>query len=75
MSISIECTKCRGMMERGFLLDNSDYDIKQVGRWVAGEPEKKSEWLGGGVKIKERKVLAVSTYRCTACGYLESYAK
>lgn len=60
-------------MERGFVSDNAGNGGKLVGQWVAGEPEI-SFWMGG-VKTKDRNVLPVSTYRCTACGYLESYAK
>lgn len=72
MSITLECPKCRGTMERGFILDNT-HGGKVVSQWVAGEPEE-SFWVGG-VKTKNRTLLSVTTYRCTACGYLESYAK
>jgi hypothetical protein len=41
-------------------------------RWVEGTPQV-SFWSGLKVRGKER--LPITTYRCPACGYLESYAK
>jgi hypothetical protein len=41
-------------------------------KWVEGAPEK-SFW--SGTKTSGKKQVQVSTYRCPACGYLESYAK
>ena len=40
-------------------------------RWVAGQPEP-SFWTGTKVRDKEQRTL--TTYRCSQCGYLESYA-
>ena len=66
------CIRCKGDMEEGFLLDYSD-GLHYAGRWVKGSAEK-SEWVANTVKIpKETKEIV--TYRCTGCGYLESYAK
>jgi hypothetical protein len=42
-----------------------------IGSWVAGVPKK--GWIGG-VKLKGRRMSDITTYRCTSCGYLESYA-
>ena len=58
-------------MDVGYLLDDAHGESRRVTRWVAGSPEK-SFWLG--LKIKNRPVLPVTTYRCAHCGYLESYA-
>lgn len=58
-------------MEEGFLLDSTDSSRVQT-KWVQGPPEE-SRW-GMGVKLKGRIQLPISTFRCTKCGYLESYA-
>ena len=58
-------------MVEGFLLEAGDNNARMVTRWVEGSPEK-SFWTG--LKIKDRDVMPVSTFRCPHCGYLESYA-
>lgn len=67
----LECPRCRGAMEAGFMIDRGDYSYPQRQNWVEGQPEK-SFWHGFQTKGKE--VLAVETWRCGKCGYLESYA-
>lgn len=66
-----ECPKCRGSMEEGFIADASNGGLAPS-KWIAGQPEK-SFWHG--IKIKDKKQVQISTYRCASCGYLESYAK
>ncbi len=58
-------------MEPGLLLDRGDHNSLNTPEWLEGEPEK-SFWTGLKTKGKER--LAVRTFRCPKCGYLESYA-
>ncbi len=58
-------------MEQGFLLDHSHGGILIQNSWVGGLAEK-SMWTG--LKVKGRDQLPVITWRCTRCGYLESYA-
>lgn len=63
----MQCPKCHGEMEKGYLGDSYG-DV--------GEGVKQLEWgrkfnFLGNLK-EERKV---ETYCCTKCGYLESYAK
>jgi hypothetical protein len=58
-------------MEEGFVLDYT-HGARVQSEWVQGAPEK-SRW-GTGVKLKGRLKVPVATYRCTKCGYLESYA-
>jgi predicted nucleic-acid-binding Zn-ribbon protein len=61
------CPKCEGTIEQGF--------IPSLGRgqllWFAGVPPAtyRESFMFG------RKALTVTTYRCLACGYLESYAE
>lgn len=57
-------------MEIGFLMDASfGKDYAEPARWAEGSPVK-SIWSGVKNKIRRR----IDTYRCTGCGYLESYA-
>ena len=57
-------------MEAGYVIDEG-YGTRTVANWVAGEPER-SIWTG--LKLRGKDKLAVTTYRCRRCGYLESYA-
>lgn len=71
MGKQLECPKCQGTMERGFLKDTGGLGAVQRPTWIAGEPVW-SNWTG--VIIDVQVTLEVATYRCTVCGYLESYA-
>jgi hypothetical protein len=66
-----DCLRCRRRMAPGYLLEAGHHDVPRVTQWVEGAPEK-SRWRG--LKLKDRQVLQVVTYRCPHCGYLESYA-
>jgi hypothetical protein len=59
------CPKCNAKMEEGFLAG------PRVAEWIEG-PAEKSFWFG--VKVRERKRRTIRTFRCTKCGFLESYA-
>jgi hypothetical protein len=59
------------MMEEGYVLDRS-YAQELVASWIAGKPEK-SRWTG--LKTRGKPHLEIQTFRCSKCGYLESYAK
>ena len=67
---SLNCPRCSGSMEIGFVVDEG-YGTRTVAKWVAGEPER-SMWTG--VKLRGKAKQDVVTYRCKRCGYLESYA-
>ena len=67
-----QCPKCKAGMEQGFVLDNKHHHDRVVSHWAAGAPLK-SFWLG--TKLPEEKLVPIGTYRCSSCGYLESYAK
>jgi hypothetical protein len=64
------CPKCAGGLEEGFTLDHN-YDQHQQAAWVEGQPQQ-SYWTG--LKAPRAKQHSITTYRCTRCGYLESYA-
>ena len=66
-----DCPKCRGRMEEGFIKDEG-YGTSHPSKWVEGTPEK-SFWTG--LKTRGKEQVEIRTFRCTQCGYLESYAK
>jgi predicted nucleic-acid-binding Zn-ribbon protein len=66
-----DCPKCRVRMEEGFIKDIT-HGAVLVSKWVEGAPEK---GLLRSVKTRKKRQLDVATYRCTRCGYLESYAE
>jgi len=57
-------------MEQGFLLDES-YARRTPAKWVEGAPEHRT-W---NLKLRGKRQLEITTYRCSKCGFLESYAK
>ena len=70
MKLMLNCPKCKGQMEEGFVVDYAG-NFPQVSEWSAESP--KMGWFGFGVDVKG--VRKITSYRCTSCGYLESYAK
>ena len=70
----LACPRCGKRMDEGFILGKgvSDRGYGLTTSWVEGRPQR-SFWTG--LKLKGRRVLATSTYRCTGCGYLETYAR
>ena len=67
----LECGKCGRDMEPGYLLDYTHGATAQS-TWVEGPPVR-SIWTW--MNLKGREKLKVTTWRCTKCGYLESYAR
>lgn len=70
MTIPKTCLKCGQLMIRGFVADHSHVTVF-VSHWIEGEPER-SVWRG--VKASPKRALPIATYKCAACGFLESYA-
>lgn len=68
---NLECPKCRGAMEPGFLVDHT-YSTVTAAEWAEG-PVERSFWTG--VKLRGRERRSIETHRCTRCGYLEMYAR
>lgn len=64
------CPKCSIDMEEGFMIDHA-YGERLSAEWIEGKPVK-SFWTG--VKVPTGANHPVVTYRCTRCGYLDSYA-
>ena len=65
------CPKCNGSMKEGFIVDQG-YGQAHVSTFQAGEP-RRSFWTG--LKQDKANQHAVTTLRCSRCGYLEMYAK
>ena len=61
--------KCGKTMEEGFIVD-CIYGGAVQSRWMKGKPQK-SFWTK--IKIRKSELVPIATYRCIACGYLESY--
>jgi predicted nucleic-acid-binding Zn-ribbon protein len=70
MKAPAQCPKCAGSLELGFILD-ATHGGGTVARWIAGAPEK-SFWTG--IKLGGQTQHDIQSFRCTNCGYLESYA-
>ncbi len=67
----LQCAKCDGAMEEGYLLDYSVGGADQQ-RWGKGKPERSfahGTVPSGGVRF------IVTAYRCCECGFLEAYAE
>lgn len=69
---AIQCPKCNGQMVQGFIFDRADGGNRRVINWVEGAPEKSDIWTV--TKVPEEKCVPVGTFRCSVCGFLESYA-
>ena len=65
------CPKCNGEMVQGFTFEHDGWQ-RIVSTWVEGAPEK-SFWQSA--KVPADKCVPVGTFRCSACGFLESYAR
>ena len=66
-----ECPKCNSMqIEEGHQIDKS-HGESFVGAFIPGPPDKR--WWG--LKLDKKKFRPITTFCCTKCGFLESYAK
>jgi len=66
----LACPRCRGPMDLGYLMDRG-HSTPGVAQWVEGAPVR-SVWTG--LKVKDREMYPLTSYRCERCGYLEFYA-
>ncbi len=69
---SNDCPKCQGSMTEGFVPDLEGHNSRKVSTWVEGAPEK-SFWMG--LKTSNKAKYDIQTWRCSRCGFLESYAR
>ena len=61
------CPKCKGTMEIGIIRDYWNVNSFEPTSWSPGH--QKQHIFSQGKKVQ------IIVYRCTNCGYLESYAK
>lgn len=68
------CAKCGQRMEEGYvpIRSNSYKWLAQIPAWISGQPRKS---FFGGIDLDGKNMVAIKTFRCMGCGYLESYAK
>ena len=66
------CPKCSGEMIQGFIVDWKGNRFNSVSSWVEGVPEK-SFWHG--TNAPDKREVPLGTFRCSVCGFLESYAR
>ena len=66
------CPKCNGEMVQGFIFDREDGGLRRVSNWVEGAPEK---YFWTVTRVPVEKCVPVGTFRCSVCGFLESYAR
>jgi hypothetical protein len=59
-------------MVQGYILDSHADGSITVSSWIEGAPEV-SFWRG--TKDPSGKHIPVGVFRCSACGFLESYAR
>lgn len=73
MSKPKECPKCHSQMTEGFILDSAVSSFgtgtSQQSEWKMGKPT-----LNFFGSLQGGSGIPITTYRCSACGYLESYA-
>jgi len=71
MALALNCSKCSGQMEEGLVVD-LNYKGAIPSMWVEDQAAQ-----GGAAVVVDnhkRKVKTI-TYRCSNCGFLDSYAK
>jgi hypothetical protein len=68
-STSSTCPKCKGPMEPGYVRDYFASNGYDVSVWSPGQMKLHLNPFSNGKTIK------ITVFRCTNCGYLESYAK
>ncbi|MCY7345774.1 MAG: hypothetical protein LH614_06075 [Pyrinomonadaceae bacterium] len=67
---SINCQKCNSLLEEGYVTDSTLTQSKSE-TWIEGKTSK-SIWAC--LDTSDKRSFEVVVYRCTNCGYLESYA-
>ena len=80
IEVARQCSKCGGEMIQGFVLDLAgEGGGVFVSSWAPGAPKTsvlKLFWgliqQPTGIKTQER--IPIGTFRCSVCGFLESYA-
>jgi len=66
-----QCLRCQNAMQRGFMLDRVSNLSSSRAHWVEGAPSR--GWISG-IFLSANLGSEVTTWRCRACGHLESFA-
>ena len=70
MPSDFKCSKCSGEMQEGLVVDLNYAGVLQS-MWV---DDQIGTSVAPGTAVGKRKIKTI-TYRCSNCGYLDSYAK
>ena len=70
----MKCAKCNSEMEEGFRIDFAGASGMYRERWIQLDLSEMREDKVRKIFWNPENALQVKTYRCTSCGYLESYA-
>lgn len=71
------CLRCDGELVVGYLLDRDGSSRTRQARWVSGAPDDSFAsglWNRSAAQNIVTDTLPVTTWRCRACGRLESFA-
>ena len=68
---AIQCSRCSGEMVQGSIFDREADGRRHVINWVEGPPHK-AFWTV--TRVPKEGGVPVGTFRCSVCGFLESYA-
>ncbi len=69
--LATQCPKCEGQMEQGFIEDMTQGG-RLVSSWCSGPPAK-SFWMG--MTANPTAIIPIGVFRCSSCGFLESFAR
>ncbi len=67
----MNCPKCKAEMIQGWVMDVT-YGGRVPSHWAPGPP-RDSIWTG--TKLPDEAPVPIGAFRCSACGYLEYYAR
>lgn len=70
MPSDVRCSKCSGEMQEGLVVDLNYGGILQS-MWVEDQARKNVDRVATNGKRKVKTI----TYRCSNCGFLDSYAR
>ncbi len=65
-----KCPSCDVAMNEGFMIDPS-HGANLQAAWVEGPPKKN---VIGAVKMMDKKLVSIVSYRCPKCGWLVNFA-
>jgi len=71
VALKLNCSKCDSYMQQGVVVDLSYAGILRS-MWVEDQAENS---VVAGIPDHHRRKVKAITYRCSNCGFLDSYAK